>query len=75
MLVSHLLSHGVKITAKNILADDGDVARTLRQYAEQSNVDIIIMGGFAHSRIRQLILGGVTQAMLKSCNVPLFLSH
>lgn len=74
-LVSHLLSHGVKITAKNILADDGDVAHALRRYAESSNVDLIVMGGFAHSRIRQLILGGVTQALLKSCNVPLFLSH
>ena len=37
--------------------------------------DLIVMGGFAHSRIRQLILGGVTQALLRHCNVPLFLSH
>lgn len=75
MLVDHLLSHKVKIIAKTILADNGDVPQAFRQYAERSAVDLIVMGGFAHSRIRQLILGGVTQALLHHCNVPLFLSH
>lgn len=75
MLVDHLLSHKVKIIAKTILADNGDVPQAFRQYAERSAVDLIVMGGFAHSRIRQLILGGVTQALLRHCNVPLFLSH
>ena len=74
-LAAHLLSHKVNIVAKTIFAQNGDVAETLRQYAERSAVDLIVMGGFAHSRIRQLILGGVTNALLRHCNVPLFLSH
>lgn len=75
MLVERLLAHGVKIIAKTILADNGDVAHAIRHYAEHSAVDLIVMGGFAHSRIRQLILGGMTRALLRHCNVPLFLSH
>jgi len=74
-LTAHLLSHKVKITAKTILAPNGDVAEALRQYAEHSKADLVVMGGFAHARIRQLILGGVTHALLRHCNVPLFLSH
>jgi nucleotide-binding universal stress UspA family protein len=74
-LTDHLLSHKVKITAKTILAPNGDVAEALRQYAERSKADLVVMGGFAHARIRQLILGGVTHALLRHCNVPLFLSH
>ncbi|WP_119390788.1 universal stress protein [Taklimakanibacter lacteus] len=74
-LVAHLLAHGVQIEAKTIAARDGDVADALRQYAERSAVDLIVMGGFAHARIRQLILGGVTQSLLRHCDVPLFLSH
>lgn len=74
-LAAHLLAHRVEIVAKTIGARDGDVAEALRRHAERSNADLIVMGGFAHARIRQLILGGVTQSMLRHCPVPLFLSH
>jgi nucleotide-binding universal stress UspA family protein len=74
-LTAHLLSHNVEIIAKTIAARDGDVAEALRQYADRSAVDLMVMGGFAHARIRQLILGGVTQSLLRHCPVPLFISH
>jgi nucleotide-binding universal stress UspA family protein len=74
-LAAHLLAHSVKIEAKTIGARDGDVAEALRQYAGRSGADLMIMGGFAHARIRQLILGGVTQSLLRHCPIPLFLSH
>lgn len=74
-LAAHLHSHGVTIVAKTIPAQNGDAAEALRQYAERSGADLIVMGGFAHARIRQLILGGVTSSLLRRCDVPLFLSH
>jgi nucleotide-binding universal stress UspA family protein len=74
-LAAHLLAHGIEIVARTIGARDGDVAAALRQYADRSGADLIVMGGFAHARIRQLILGGVTQSLLRHCPVPLFLSH
>jgi nucleotide-binding universal stress UspA family protein len=74
-LASHLLAHGIEIVVKTIGARDGDVAETLRSHAERCGADLIVMGGFAHARIRQLILGGVTQSLLRHCPVPLFLSH
>jgi nucleotide-binding universal stress UspA family protein len=74
-LAAHLLSHNVKIVAKTIGARDGDVAEVLRRYASRFGVDLIVMGGYAHARIRELILGGVTQSLLRNCPVPLFLSH
>lgn len=74
-LADHMLSHKVSIVAKTIFAENGDVAEALRRHAERSTADLMVMGGFARSRIRQLILGGVTNALLRHCNVPLFLSH
>lgn len=74
-LADHMLSHKVNIAAKTIFAENGDVAEALRRHAEHSAADLMVMGGFARSRIRQLILGGVTNALLRHCNVPLFLSH
>lgn len=74
-LAAHLLAHNVEIVAKTISARDGDVAEALRRHADRSGADLMVMGGFAHARIRQLILGGVTQSLLRHCPTPLFLSH
>jgi nucleotide-binding universal stress UspA family protein len=74
-LAAHLLAHGVKIIAKTIGARDGDVAEALRQHANSSGANLMVMGGFAHARLRELILGGVTQSLLRHCPIPIFLSH
>ena len=40
-----------------------------------SGADMLVMGAFMHSRLRQMVLGGTTQSLLKSSPVPLFLSY
>jgi nucleotide-binding universal stress UspA family protein len=37
--------------------------------------DMIVMGVYVHSRLRQMVLGGTTQSLLKTCPVPLFLFY
>jgi nucleotide-binding universal stress UspA family protein len=71
----HLTRHGVAVTVADIQARDGDVAETLRDHARLFGSDMIVMGAYVHSRLRQMMLGGVTQSLLKSCPVPLFLSY
>jgi nucleotide-binding universal stress UspA family protein len=36
---------------------------------------MIVMGAFVHSRLREIVLGGVTRSMLKDSRIPLFLAH
>ncbi len=36
---------------------------------------MIVMGGFVHSRLREMVLGGVTQSLLRESPVPLFMSY
>jgi nucleotide-binding universal stress UspA family protein len=67
--------HGIEATVKDLHADRGDVAGKLREQASLYRADMIVMGAFARSWLRQMVLGGVTQALLKECRVPLFLSH
>ena len=74
-LAVHLVRHGVRASAETVIADDGDVARTLRDAARQQSADLIVMGAFVHSRLREFTLGGVTQSLLKKCDVPLFMSY
>jgi nucleotide-binding universal stress UspA family protein len=70
-----LARHGVNVTVTNLLSENGDVSETLRQQASRVAADLIVMGGYQHSRLREWVLGGVTQALLSSCPVPLFMAH
>ena len=74
-IAPQLARHNIKATILDLPAQKGDAAETLRQHASNVRADLIIMGAYAHSRLRQLILGGVTRSLLKSAPVPLFLSH
>jgi nucleotide-binding universal stress UspA family protein len=71
----HLARHGVSATVKDLVAKQGDVAETLRSQAGLFRADLIVMGAFAHSWIREMVLGGVTQSLLKESPVPLFMSY
>ena len=74
-IAPHLARHGAKVTVNCAAAQDGDVAETLRQTAPRSRADMIVMGGYVHSRLREMVFGGVTQSLLKSSPVPLFMSY
>jgi len=74
-IARHLSRHGIGVNVTVLRAENGDVAETLRRHATLSLADMVVMGAFVHSRLKQMVLGGVTQSLLKSCPVPLFLSH
>lgn len=74
-LAQHLLHHGIKAAVETIGVAKGDVGETLRNFASETKADLLVMGAFVHTRLRQWVLGGVTQSMLKKSNVPLFMAH
>ena len=71
----HLARHGLDVEVKRINSGGIDVADALLSHAADSGADFIVMGGYGHSRLREFILGGVTQSMLRSLTVPALLSH
>jgi nucleotide-binding universal stress UspA family protein len=74
-LVPHLTRHGIKVGELTLPAMKGNVAETLRHHANLTRADMIVMGAYVHSRLRQMMLGGTTQSLLKNCPVPLLLSY
>jgi nucleotide-binding universal stress UspA family protein len=74
-LGQHLARHGIKVDVKRITSPDIDVASTVLSYAADSSADLIVMGGYGHSRLREFVLGGVTRAILESMTVPVLMSH
>jgi nucleotide-binding universal stress UspA family protein len=74
-LGQHLARHGLKVEIKHITAPDINVASAILSYAADSGTDMIVMGGYGHSRLREFVLGGVTRGMLESMTVPVLMSH
>ena len=74
-LARHLVGHGLPATARSMTAVDIDVSDALLSHAADSGVNLIVMGGYAHSRLRDLVFGGATIGMLNSMTVPVFMSH
>jgi nucleotide-binding universal stress UspA family protein len=71
----HLARHGIEVDVKRMSAGDIDVADALLSHAADSGADFLVMGGYGHSRLREFVLGGVTQSILRSMTVPVLMSH
>ena len=71
----HLARHGVKAEAASTVAEDIDVGNTLLSRAADLGADLIVMGCYGHSRMRELILGGATREILQHMTVPVLMSH
>ncbi|RDI61138.1 universal stress protein [Microvirga subterranea] len=74
-IAPHLVRHGIQPSLTELSAKNGDAAETLRNHAVLTRADMIVMGAFVHSRLRQTVFGGVTQSMLKNAPAPLYLSY
>lgn len=74
--VSLFLSrHGVKVTVAQQSGADFEVGAQVLSRAADTSADLIVMGAYGHSRVRELVLGGVTRTILESMTVPVLMSH
>ena len=71
----HLARHGVNVDVKRVASADVDVANTILSYVADSSADLVVMGGYGHSRLREFILGGATRGILTAMTVPVLMSH
>ena len=74
-LARHLVHHGIAAEPKRLLGEDIDVANMLLSHAADAGADFLVMGGYGHSRLREIVLGGVTREILRSMTVPVLMSH
>ena len=74
-LAPHLARHGVSVTVRNVALTQPDVASEIRQAATDFGADLVVSGAYKHSRLREWLLGGVTQSLLKDATLPILMSH
>jgi nucleotide-binding universal stress UspA family protein len=71
----HLARHGVKAEASQTVAGDIDVGDVILSRASDLGADLIVIGAYGHSRVREIVLGGVTRHLLQHMTVPILMSH
>jgi nucleotide-binding universal stress UspA family protein len=74
-IAPHVARHCKKVTVTSLPAQDNDIAATLSSHAKLTRADIIVMGAFARTKWRQLILGGVTSTMISNPPCPVLMSY
>ena len=74
-VVNHLARRGIKARIERVTADRDNVQGTILSIAADNSIGLLAMGGYGHSRLKELILGGVTRAMFDSMTVPVLMSH
>lgn len=74
-LSEYLALHGLSCTEHHIRSDKGLVARELMDHALQCNTDLLVMGGYGHSHLREFLFGGVTEDVRWHASVPVVMMH
>jgi nucleotide-binding universal stress UspA family protein len=75
-IAAHLARHGLRVSAARTVVTDGlTPADALLDYASDLGADLLVVGGYGHSRMREMILGGVTRDLLRHMTVPVLMSH
>ena len=74
-LARHLLRHGIGAGLDHVESNGRSVAATLIGEAQQRDADLIVMGGYSHSRLRERIFGGVTYNLIRQSPTSLLMAH
>ena len=71
----HLQRHGVTVEQVELERKAGDSGKDLINYAGEVGADLIVMGAYTQSRLREEVFGGATRTVLRNMMTPIFLSH
>ena len=74
-IAGHLNRRGLPAEVRNVDSAGRSASSAILEEAHKFNADLIVMGGYAHSRLRELVFGGATRELLRTTTVPLLMAH
>lgn len=74
-LGENLNRHGCRVETRQLANDGRSAADRIRSFSAEIDADMIVMGAYGHSRLREFIFGGVTSSILDDCAIPVLLFH
>lgn len=74
-LAKHMARIGLPVDTVLLQSDRSNLQSSLLSIAADESLDLLVMGGYGHSRVQETIFGGVTREMFRSMTVPVLMSH
>lgn len=74
-VATYLARYGVKVTVDRVPSQGRTVAATLSQHAIDTSAELLVMGAYGHSRLRERIFGGVTRSMIDEPPLPTLMAR
>lgn len=74
-LVRYLSRLGVPTEIDSLKTEKANIQSSILSLAADESLNLLVMGGYGHSRLKETVFGGVTREMLESMTVPTLMSH
>jgi nucleotide-binding universal stress UspA family protein len=74
-IAAHLARHGAQVQVVTQSRDGRSTGTVIVDYATAQHAELIVMGGYGHSRWREQVLGGATRAVLEQSTLPVLFAH
>jgi nucleotide-binding universal stress UspA family protein len=65
----------MNVTIQVVANPQTSVADTVLNYVSDHGKDLVVMGGYGHSRMREFLFGGATREILEAMTVPVLMAH
>jgi nucleotide-binding universal stress UspA family protein len=69
-----LARHGVHLNVDRVMSNGSPIPEVIISHAVQTGSDLLVVGAYPHSRLRELLLGGTSRTLLAQMPVPVFVS-
>jgi nucleotide-binding universal stress UspA family protein len=74
-IATHLARHDLRVNVVNLPRSGQTVANALLRHAAETEAQLLVAGGYGHSRLREWVLGGTTRELLQAIHLPILFSH
>ncbi|GAA2818671.1 nucleotide-binding universal stress UspA family protein [Aminobacter aminovorans] len=74
-VATYLARHGAKVTVERLPGSGKSVAEVLKRHAADMSADLVVMGAYGHSRLRERLFGGVTKSIFNDLSMPVLMAH
>ena len=74
-IANHLARHGVKTDVRHTIASDIEVGDAILNAVSDYSADLLVMGAYGHTRLREFVFGGATRHVLRHMTTPTLLTH
>ncbi|MBN9668997.1 universal stress protein [Roseibium aggregatum] len=74
-VANYLARHNMNVTVEVVTNPQTGIADTVLNYVSDNGNDLVVMGGYGHSRMREFLFGGATKEILQAMTVPVLMAH